>query len=252
MMVFVLIFAVNFITCLFVRLIWNGRAVIDDDTGSWCHKKVFLLSGFLNQPETAYHFFDFTGFHRIFLRYSILGFNPKTVAKQLESLMFAGDLVCGISIGAKPIVYSKTNAYDRVLINPCTHPETLRPKYFQKVRILSPLAELLTYLLGWFAMIPVITVDHQNYFSLTLLIDQLFWIGYGNPGRICADKAPDLGDLSTTGIIVSTEDEFLDNRVVSRLFYKSEWVEIKAKHGYTADKAYAEEYKLALDFLITL
>ena len=194
MKVFTLVFLLNLITCFIARLLHGGRLIVDDDKGSWFNTKIYFIAGILNQPIRAFHYFSYRGFCRVYLNYSVFGFNPKRAGKQLDKLMKDGDVVCGVSIGAKPIAYSTTNGFKRVLINPCTHPEILQPKYFWLIRIFAPLFKLLTFLLGWISILPLISAEGGRY-SLALLADQLFWIGYGYPGDTNDDNnTPDLGD----------------------------------------------------------
>lgn len=237
------IFIINVVTAGLARIAFGGKLVVDRRRLEGNEPKTFIIAGMLSQPESAYTHLSFNS-EKVPLRFSVLGFNPKNIARQLEDLVSSDDTLVGISIGCKPIIMSDTGCKQAILINPMTHSIILQAKNQMLIEYLAPEAEALTYLLGWISIIPFIKSDTNDFYSLALLVDQLFWMYYGDP-------EPDATkDLSNVGIIISTSDEFLDNDVMRGIYQGANQFEINTKHGWTAHYYAAEEYQKAIDFLL--
>lgn len=206
-------------------------------------RKVFLIAGLQNQPDTAYQYIELAGYNRVDLEFSFFGFNPKKAGRQLEGIATSEDAICGISVGAKTIEYCPSQPGCRVvLINPCSHPEVLKTNYYYLTRCLSPLAEVISYGLGWISVLPVIPADLGHHTSIALLVDQLFWIGWGEPD-VMAENC---------GVIISTDDEFLEMRRLRDVYCGAEQVEIATMHGRTGTKSHnqAQLYNDAINQLL--
>lgn len=242
MKLLLIVLIVNCLTAALARLIWGGRLIYHEPPSSG-NSEVYLIAGMLSQPENAFKYLSFNNQATMPLRYSVFGFNPKNSAKQLREIVGPYDTVVGISIGCKPILMSENNCRRRILINPMTHSIILTAKNQMLIEYLSPEAEVLTYLLGWISFIPFINTDTGDRYSLALLIDQLYWMYYGDP------KPSATRNLEKVGIVISTEDEFLANDVMKDIYSRAVQIEIETMHGRTADPRVSNEYQKAIDTL---
>ena len=202
---------------------------------------MILIAGMLSQPEGAFRHIHMPYCYSGYLRYSCFGFNPRNAGAQIHRLAKRKDYIVGISIGCKAIAYSATSANRRCFINPMTHYITLKPRYQTLIRFWTPIAEVLSYALGWLSFIPFIKTATGDHYSLALLVDQLFWTGYGDPSY---DK---IKDMSLTGVILSADDEYLDNTIVDSIYRNSyETSEIRTRHADTLSPHVAQEYEDAM------
>lgn len=237
-----ILYLINVVSCAIVRLYHGGEFIINDQTPETSNK-AWLVAGLQNQPKTAYRYISIEGYEKAYMEYSYLGFCPKAAARQIEDIVKTNDIVCGVSVGAKPIEYTENLGTIRViLINPCSHPKALRPEFYYLTRCLSPLAEVISYALGWIAVIPIIPADIGVRTSIALLVDELFWIGWGDPQS----------DLTDYGVVVSTEDEFLMQESLYQIYDCADFVEIKTKHDRTGSNSNgdAEKYEHAISSLL--
>ncbi|MBR1875442.1 hypothetical protein IJ798_03665 [Candidatus Saccharibacteria bacterium] len=243
MIVILIILALNILTALIVRVTHGGRLICD---GAFpiTDGKVILVAGMLSQPESAYQYIDFHNKVIGYLRFSSFGFNPKNAAYQLDEVIQPNDTVVGISIGCKPIIMSLVKCRRKILINPMTHSIILKAKNQMLIEYLAPLAEVLSYALGWISLIPFIKTDTGDHYSLALLLDQLYWMYYGDP------EDEDMDSLDNVGIVISNQDEFLENDIISSIYLKaSGQFDIDTRHGHTANPKVAPLYQDAIDFL---
>lgn len=231
----------NFVTCMAVRLYHSGRLIpIDDPNNTGERNEALLIAGLQNQPDTAYQYIETNGYDRVYLKFSYFGYSPKSAGKQLENLMDDGDIACGVSVGAKTIEYSNLPTGSRaILINPCSHPKVLKSP-FRYLTKLSPLVEVLSYSLGWLSVLPIIPADMGQKTSFALLADELFWIGWGDPEI----------NTTNTGVVISTEDEFLDPKTMRRTYSEALTIEIDTLHGRTGSKKYCRKYYSAINQLL--
>lgn len=243
-MVIITILVVNFITCLIARLIQGGRFTYDRSESPDYNGKMILIAGMLSQPESAYRFIEMPYGGKMYLNFSVFGYNPKTSGKQLASLTKSQDYVIGVSVGCKSIIFSHRPMVRRVLVNPMTHSIILKPKYQMLIQYLSPLAEVASYAIGWLAIIPFIKSDTGNYYSIALLVDQLYWMYYGDP------HFNDLGLLNNTGVVISTEDEFLENDIIKGIYGGAMFEETETRHGHLANPHVADQYNEAINSLL--
>ena len=201
----------------------------------------YIICNFLNQPQNAFKYIAPP--RAIYLRYSLLGYNPKNAGFQLSGLMYDKDIAIGMSIGAKAIAYAPTRHENTIFVNPCTHKSALKPSLRPVITILALIAKLASYALGWLSIIPIIPTHAENErYSLTLLADQLFWMAYGNPPVIKAK------------VILSKDDEFLDNDAITKLYDldKTNSICIKTLHAHTDDETCAVAYAKAVNHLLNL
>lgn len=235
----------NILTCLVARSIHGGRLKVVTTDGTdlkLAVPRVWLIAGMQAQAEPAFRFIDFGDYERVFLHYSCLGFNPKWAGRQLRSLLRADDVICGVSVGAQPIEYAIVNRLCKcVMINPCCRPASLKPGLRRLLRVVTPCLEVLSYGLGWLAVLPLIPADFGKHISLALLADQLFWLTYGEPELQHGDQYK---------VILSTQDEFLDNAMLRKIYAGAATVEINTRHGFIGSEKAAELYDSAIKQLI--
>lgn len=240
--VILILYLINIISCTVARLYHGGKLIIDDQTPE-APSKAWLIAGLQNQPKTAYRYIDIEGYEKAYLEYSYFGFNPKAAAQQVEDIAQVDDIVCAVSVGAKPLEYAENlGTIQIILINPCSHPEALRSEFYYLTRCLSPLAEVISYALGWLAVAPIIPADIGTRTSIALLVDELFWIGWGDPQS----------DYVNCGVIVSTEDEFLELESLYQIYDGAIFAEIDTKHGRIGSESNddATKYQQAVNSLL--
>jgi len=243
-----IVLVMNIVTAGVARMIFGRKLEITGET-EWSDEigvkpTVFLIAGMMNQATEAFKFSKFEGYEICYLNFSKFGFSPRQAGRQIgEEWYSEGDVVLGISIGAKAAVFSGRTK--QILINPCVFPETLKPRLRTMVKIFAPLIELASYTLGWLAILAVIPADAGKY-SLALVADQLFAIAYGKPSRRMAT------DGNAVGVILSTEDESLDNMEIERTFFNSGTMWIPTKHGRTTEAESKEYYRQAVERFLYL
>ncbi len=240
--ILLLLYLINVVSCMVVRFHYGGKLIIDDQTSDET-SKVWLIAGLQNQPQTAYRYIEIEGYEKAYLKYSYLGFSPKAAAQQMGEIIEKDDVVCGVSVGAKPLEYAESlDEVRMILINPCGHPKALRPEFYYLTRCLSPLTEVVSYALGWIAVIPMVPADIGVHSSVALLVDQLFWIGWGDPQF----------NPTNCGVVVSTEDEFLEAESLCDIYRGADFAEISTKHGRTGSNSNgdATKYERAINSLL--
>lgn len=236
---------INSLTCIMVRVWQGGRLVTSPKHNARAGPRVWLIAGLQSQPKTAYQRIDFPGYDRMNLRFSNLGFNPYRAGTQLCDLVSERDVVCGVSLGSKVIECAKLEAFKMaILINPFTAQCLTKGLLPFVTQYISPILKLLSYALGWVAILPIVPVSLGERMSLALLIDQLFWVGRCNPKH---------GFNQKYKVIVSARDEFLDNAIVRRSYDGAAVTEIDTLHGRIAStrEQQSEKYNVAiLRFLV--
>ena len=242
--IIILVLLTNFITCLIARLIQGGRFTYNKNIYPAYNGKMILIAGMLSQPESAYQYINMPYGCSGYLKFSLLGYNPKKSGKQLKELAKSKDYVIGISVGCKSIIYADSPGKKRILVNPCTHSITLKAEYQMLLQYLSPILEVVSYALGWLSILPVIKTKLGDRYSLALLADQLFWIYYGDPEY--EKTASQVG----TGLILSKSDEFLENDIISEIYRRSSIEKVPARHGFIASQYVAQYFNEAINKLL--
>lgn len=241
--VFLVILFLNFITCLITRKIQGGRFTYNKKTYPDYNGKNILIAGMLSQPENAYKYVELPYCHSAYLRFSPFGYNPKISGEQLRKLIRSKDVVVGLSVGCKSIIFAHRPETCRILVNPMTHSITLKAEKQLLIEYLSPIAEVLSYLLGWLAVIPVIKTGTGDFYSIALLVDQLFWMYYDDP------HFDDIGKMNKIGVVISTDDEYLENHIIKGIYNCAEFVEIDTAHGQITNREAVYEYSTAISIL---
>jgi hypothetical protein len=236
----------NFVTCLFARLKQGGRFVYDRKVFPDYNGKMIFIAGLLDQPDHNYEGMSMPYLRGGNLRFSLFGFNPKNSGEQLTKITRPKDYIVGASIGCKAILYSVTCRNKRVFINPATHSIAFIAKYQTMSQFLSPIAELISYALGWLSILPVITTKNNAKYSFALLADQFFWCYYGDP------TYDQMKMLDRTGVIISTDDEYLENDVVKSIYSEAkDVVSISTRHAFFSNPFACEEYQNAINKLLS-
>lgn len=206
-------------------------------------KLAFIVSGFLDQPDRAMQHIELQDYNMIAIANDVFGFKIDQYRDIIDKYSEEGDIAIGISVGAKAVVESDIGK--QILINPCVHPLALKGKYFWLAKIFAPLLQLVSWILGWLSFIPFISAN-DSHFSLAFFADQLWEIGYGWP---IPSKEADID------IVISSEDEFLNNQVIIEDFEEeapdnSTIIRINTKHARIGDKKDAPKYQNAINYLL--
>jgi len=124
-------------------------------------------------------------------------------------------------------------------INPCMGTKFLNTPMKAACISASVVGELLNVALGWLSFVPVFNLADSpptHDYSLETLINQFSAIW------LLPAACPDNPDL--TKVVISNQDELLNNAVIEEFFAGCEIVRIEAKHGSINN--YPEEYRAAL------
>ncbi len=241
----VVILLINIISCFIVRkFIHRGRMNILNFKPSDGQPKdrSVLIAGMMNQPHKAFELLSNVRTEQmIYCNFSVLGWNARNSAKQIDKcddLINVPLRVFAISVGEK-VAQEMSLCNQIVSINPCPHPSVLQ----KKLRIVLPpvavLLQLLVFFLGWIAVLPVIPADDTPY-SIALLADQLW--------EISMNRKTYPHNKGITSLILSRNDEFLDNEKIKK-FYEYSYrgsTYIDSMHARTGDLEYAKEYDAAI------
>ena len=201
-----------------------------------------LIAGLMNQPYQAFKELKSVNVERvIYAEYSCLGWNSKTSAKQLDAIKYDPSTrvnVYAISVGDKVArhMLTCTHIYS---IDPCPHPYVLREEISGDLAIIAVVFEILSFFLGWLAVLPVISCGESR-FSLALIADQLWEIS------IVRSTPPN--NRGITSIVSSNRDEFIDRLKLWRFYKHKTMPEIitSSKHARTMDLAWSKEYDEAI------
>lgn len=207
---------------------------VNDETS---HEMTYLIAGNLNQPQSAFNFMmSEVGANYTYVKFGVQGWNAKATAKAIIKDIRSHDYkarVFTISIGDQVARYLEDELGTEVelySINPCSYRDALQPKYCELTTTWALPAEILCHLIGWPTMFPSIEVGGGDY-SLVMLVDQYWEIAYNKPP---------LKTSCTQGVVLSINDEILDNDYLRSLFSETRIVEIDTAHADTW--AAAEEY----------
>lgn len=175
------------------------------------------------------------------------GVDPKSVARQIVTDVEANNyrpIIISISWGdmIARCLEGEIETTDIISINPCTSTADLKPKIDTLVSLLTPLAIIGSFLLGWLAYAPIIKAPGKKC-SIALAVSQFatLWL---------AKEDEEIG-TDTWGLILSSEDEILDNEWLEDKYQlpvnRVEYVE--TTHGNTIYQGC--KYQEALDYLLT-
>lgn len=232
------------------NLISYVRQYTDDTNDKKYVTNYYLVAGFMNQATSAFTFLDKALEHDCnlyYVNYSNFGYDPESYAiaihekcQEVTKLQFSEkkivkNIAVSISLGDQAISQVEPMMNDAIAINPCTYRKFLQGKYRIAIATTRPFLIVTKYLLGWLGFIPLVEVDH-NRFSVTLIIDQLLAM---------VDHAPTEGMndyLRNRKIILSEQDQFLDNVAIASYYKKSNIVYIDCAHATTCDINDAQSY----------
>lgn len=128
-------------------------------------------------------------------------------------------------------------------INPCPSAEFLNAKVKKRLLELYPLAVAIVIILGPLSFIPIVP-GLGGRSSLMLMLSQVDQILYGMPRPLLNGH-----QRYIRGIILSYDDEFLDNQVVRNL-YSFQTVKTLGKVKHSDTVGAAAQYRQAVDCLI--
>ena len=210
----------------------------------------FLMAGFMNQATSAFTFLDKAleyNCNLYYVNYSYFGYEPEAYAlavhekcqevtkQQFSEKKIVKNIAVSISLGDQVVSQVEPMMNDTITINPCTYRNFLQGKYRIVITITKPFLVVIKNLLGWLGFIPIVKVNY-NRFSITLIIDQLLAM---------VDHAPTEGMndyLRNRKIILSEQDQFLDNVAIASYYKKSNIVYIDCAHATTCDINDAQSY----------
>ncbi len=262
----------NILSALITRLCMLGKPEkIYEEQNNDSNKLAFCIAGLLNQPERAFKHIDIPGYKKVYVKFSPFGYSGVTLGKIINALHQINvqhhyeDIVLGISIGSLAALNAKTD--QTILINPCCNAKMLKKSLYWLIKIFSPIAEIISLALGWLSFIPIIPAQEGRY-SLTLLVDQLFNMGYGSilnklptqskvivktNGQYFTNSSS-AGQSTQTGVIVSDKDEFLNNEEIINYFEKNDplcsIVSIDTMHARIGDPKDAPKYQAAINYFL--
>lgn len=206
----------------------------------------YLLAGMANQPGNAYNFLiDKLDGGIVLVEYTNYGFDPDAVAQQLREH----------SAGNYKSVYYTLSLADHVIrrleqdalenevfysLNPCVASYALSEEGHRQADEYDPIAKIVCYAAGWISTaIPLTTDESGNTYSLALLVDQLDVIKYDDPDPSSLRRV--------SGIVLSSEDIFLDNTAVREYFGDGPTVvEICSKHSDTIVNSHLYDFAYQL------
>lgn len=174
----------NILSALITRLCMLGKSEkIYEEQDNDSNKLAFCIAGLLNQPERAFEHIDIPGYKKVYVKFSPIGYSGVTLGKIINALhqitirYYHEDIILGISIGSLAALNAKMD--QTILINPCCDAKMLKKSLYWLIKIFSPIAEIISLALGWLSFIPIIPAQ-EGYYSIALLVDQLFNMGYGS------------------------------------------------------------------------
>lgn len=209
--------------------------------------RYFLFAGMMNQPDKAFCFMDDLQGELNYVMYSNFGFSPNLMAKgvscyinELESDEMP--ILIGISLGDQVVAELLDDNVMGFLpekkvyaINPCTGKEFLVEEEAKKISWARVPLRGFAILLGPLSFIPIIPSD-GGFMSFRLLADQIYYLG--SPMKLSFKNTRD-------GVILSTEDEYLDNSTIMQKFSGAKIEFVDCKHGRTMDRM--DLYRVAFD-----
>ncbi len=212
----------------------------------------YLLAGLGSQPKPAFQAFyrDFFARENLtYCQFDSRGFDALESASRIVDDVrrnkFQNVRIYAISVGERVaemvemmMFYDMDAKIEIIAINPCPGKEHLRLKARVWLVPAMILVNLVSFLLGWLSVLPVIWVGKDQKISVRVLADQLF--------AMCQSWEHDVERVS--GVVLSSKDRLLDNRKSVRAYgrvAKLGWT--KTKHAQTIIKS--EEYLTALKVL---
>lgn len=235
----------NALSFIVTRMVWwirddlSAKIVIprkklrtEDD-----NKIIFLSAGNLAQPKKAFQFLKpiLRREQCAFLEFKMIGWSPRSTTKAIvEEITSSGceatlwTISVGDHVGRYLGTYScRKFPMQTYAINPCPERKALRHGLGGLLMIVAPILWTLAHLLGWLSIIPIIPATGGKY-SLILLADQYMVVAYDTPEKNTA---------RTHGVILSSQDELLDNNFLEKYFKNTKIVYVSTHHGDTVGMA---------------
>lgn len=245
MLIVSVLLILNVISCVIFRFVAGGYPDIIHYRELSGGKMTYVIAGNLGQADEASAMIadDIVG-GVTFVNFSSFGYSPSLFRQRIQKDMdtypegteFA---VVAISLGnqvAQELAH--TDGVIHYAINPCVGVRFLNPTMKVACVALAIVGTPVEIALGWLAYVPIFNVMNQpptrNY-SVATLIGQFRAICFGVNSMI---------RTRLTGVVVSKQDELLDNSVVRSYYKGCQIVEIDAKHGSINN--YPEAYRDAL------
>lgn len=176
----------------------------------------YLIAGLFNQPRKAYEkLWDEMEGGVTLVTFRATGWRPLDMArdvandiKQHERTARVYTISVGDQVGRYLNMF-RDNDTQVIAINPCGHSSLLKSGQRKLSALGTVLCYLVSYLLGWFSLIPCL----PGGYSLPLLADQfLQLLDYGVPQYYS----------NVAGLVLSSEDECLENNLITETYTERE------------------------------
>ena len=210
------------------------------------NRMVYIVAGNLGQADEASAKIvdDIVG-GITFVNFSNYGYSPSRFTQRIleDIVKLPPDtevVLVAISLGNGPAL-RVSNYLDAPLyaINPCLGVDFLNKPMKTACISLAVVGTPLQIGLGWLSYIPIFNLAAQpptRDYSIATLIDQFRAIWVFESAR------PNNSELAR--VVISDQDELLENSVISKFFADSQIIEIDARHGSISN--YPEAYRTAL------
>lgn len=222
--IILILLVINIVSCFIVRCIHGGRMIIEVPREKLISKDgtkaIILLPGAMSQVNFDYRNLPSVAEKSmkanvtILPKYSNLGWSSRRTAKQLDDILketFTDSAeVYTVSIGDKVVRQMETNKIKKIFaINPCPVPEVLSEEMLSELVFSARLFKIMTFLLGWLAIIPLIKTKVNRY-SFALFSDQIWELAVNE------DVPPTKAYV--THLVLSEHSESLNNNQILRFY----------------------------------
>ena len=241
---------VNFASFVFMRPRWraNGRlgGELVPHIGDPNSKLMdYVVAGNANQGWAAFGFMR-SKLHSnyTYVNYSTVGWEVTTMVEKIATDIKEHNYkarIFTISVGDHVARYLENDGSLDVTayaINPCPNCWSVKWYLMVLLFVFAPIFCLICYGLGWLSIIPFIPTVGGKY-SLMLLADQYLTIVYDLPPN---------ATTKTAGIVLSKNDQLLNNDAIKQTFSKLKPEYVDAAHGDTVGAG--SEYLRAVEKLL--
>lgn len=257
--VLLILVGINCLSFVVARLWWYlhgtlaAKLVVRESTSqSRTGKSAFLIAGTLNQAEAAFEFAKpyVADRRQVYLQFKMIGWDAYATAEAIaRDLVESGDVlstIYTISVG-EHVAYHLRNLQNSgepstrlnfISINPCPTRDAVQKRWRWMLVAGTPVFELVCHALGWISIVPVIPTAGGK-FSLMTLADQFWATTY--------DDVSHMPIPTVSKVVLSSEDELLDNDFLREYLQNAEIVLIPTHHGDTIGAA--EHYIEAMEKL---
>lgn len=201
----------------------------------------YLVAGIFDHPDVSMRFLQ-KKYNRgiTIVNNSNFGWSPERIAQAIVNDIEQHNYhatVYAISIGDQVARFIEEACYLRnipedqiriISLNPCPNCHMLKPHWRIIAKVCTAIIAAFTYLLGWISVIPIIPSFEHKFCSLAFISDQLLSLAAIHPPKYGCSYP------NTIGIVLSDNDQFLDNsQVINYFHYQTKVETIPTAHAYT-------------------